>query len=333
MPRMSDSGVYMIESIVTGERYVGSTNQSFSRRWSEHKSKLNKRKNGCPPLQESWDKHGETAFRFVILEVTPETKNLEREQYWMDHFRSLGLSLFNRCPEAASHKGLKMPREAVERVRQTNIGRPKSDEERCKLSQALKGRPIPLKALEAIIHDWPPLVAPDGSVHKVRNLLEFCRERNLDMSAMRKVALGLKPLYKGWRRLREGERPTPYDGPIKIIGKAHTPVAPDGTEYPNVTNLEAFCREHGLESSAMRKVCKGRYSHHRGWRCCPGKAPYVSKMPTSTPRTFTSPDGSVFPGITNVKGFCRKHGLDPGAMLRVYKGLQRTHLGWICHPD
>jgi group I intron endonuclease len=284
MPLMSESGVYMIINVSTEERYVGSTRRRFSNRWSEHKHALRKDSSGCPPLQEAWNLHGEDSFRFVILEATQPDDNIEREQFWMDHYRVLGFTLYNRCPEAASHKGLVMPNGFGDRIRAVHLGRKRSEESRAKMRGHVKSEATiaklraslaghrPTEAIEAGVQDWPAIVDPDGTVHQVRNLLAFVTEHGLDMSAMRKVALGLRSNHEGWTKLLDGQEPKPYQGPLRIVGASHTPVAPDGTRFPNVSNLEAFCRDHGIDPSSLRRTCKGKYAHTQGWTCCPDKA-------------------------------------------------------------
>ncbi len=44
-------------------------------------------------------------------------------------------------------------------------------------------------------------------------------------------------------------------------------IAPDGTEYKEVKNLVAFCREHSLIYTAMVKLAQGKVKHHKGWKC------------------------------------------------------------------
>lgn len=41
--------------------------------------------------------------------------------------------------------------------------------------------------------------------------------------------------------------------------------SPNGAHYSNIKNLAAFCREHELNISHMRKVSKGIRNSHRGW--------------------------------------------------------------------
>jgi hypothetical protein len=43
-------------------------------------------------------------------------------------------------------------------------------------------------------------ISPNGVITKIYNLKKFCRENNLDQSAMRRVNLGENGYHKGWRK-------------------------------------------------------------------------------------------------------------------------------------
>jgi hypothetical protein len=60
-------------------------------------------------LQNAWDKHGQAAFSFILLERNPEflsdvVKRREREQFWIDQFDSFKKG-FNARPKADSMLG------------------------------------------------------------------------------------------------------------------------------------------------------------------------------------------------------------------------------------
>lgn len=45
---------------------------------------------------------------------------------------------------------------------------------------------------------------------------------------------------------------------------------------------------------------------------------------------FTGPDGKQY-RVTNMRKFCREHGLSPGNLYKVYIGTRRHHKGFQCH--
>lgn len=77
------SGIYQILCTVSGKSYVGSSKQIYVR-WSQHRSKLRKGAHASPRLQQAWNKHGEAAFAFSVLEECPVDKLFEREQFHID---------------------------------------------------------------------------------------------------------------------------------------------------------------------------------------------------------------------------------------------------------
>lgn len=50
----------------------------------------------------------------------------------------------------------------------------------------------------------------------------------------------------------------------KALSKSFRVKSPFGEVFKG-TNLNAFCREHGLNASSMGKVCSGRKTPYRGW--------------------------------------------------------------------
>lgn len=218
--KMSNPGVYMILNIITGERYVGGTSKSFSRRWTEHKYALRKGKNGNPPLQEAWNKYGESAFCFVMIENVSENVQ-EREQYWMDKFKENGLLLYNRCPSAFNHAGLIMPIKAVARavVSRTKTRARWSKERQRQFSKTLKETWTPARRErkgKQVKQAWQSnrrrmlanrryygpysFRSPSGEVVVVEHLSNFCSQYSLDPSAMVKVHRGIRPSHKKWTK-------------------------------------------------------------------------------------------------------------------------------------
>jgi group I intron endonuclease len=82
------SGIYKILCICTGKFYVGST-ENFRRRYTAHKTRLKKGNHDNDYLQYSIIKYGIENFSFSIIEIVDDrTKLLEREQFYLDLYKS-----------------------------------------------------------------------------------------------------------------------------------------------------------------------------------------------------------------------------------------------------
>ena len=216
-------GVYMILNTTTCDRYIGSSPRRLSVRWSEHKCKLRKGTHGNPILQEAWNKYGENAFVFVVLENTSKEDIRTREQYWMEKFRSDEIALYNRCPSAFDNTGLVMSEESIKvRARkQSEIRQGWSDERKREYSEKMKAMMTDERKKlhsELTKKAWREnkekmmgkkkgygpyrFRSPEGEVHEVDILSEFCRQHGLSQTIMLGIHKGDygRKSNKGWTK-------------------------------------------------------------------------------------------------------------------------------------
>lgn len=76
-------GIYMIINTKNGKRYVGSSINIKKRLW-EHRSTLRHNHHDNQHLQNAWNKYGEQAFEYSILEVCSQKERFSREQFYVD---------------------------------------------------------------------------------------------------------------------------------------------------------------------------------------------------------------------------------------------------------
>jgi group I intron endonuclease len=87
------SGIYGIFNTISGKIYVGQaiSKDGIGGRLSEHQWDLEKNQHDNIHLQRSWNKRGDHAFAFLMLEtfkeVTPDTAT-QRECFWINYFGS-----------------------------------------------------------------------------------------------------------------------------------------------------------------------------------------------------------------------------------------------------
>ena len=81
------TGVYIIECIVNGLVYIGSS-INIRARWNQHICSLNKGTHGNSHLQNAWNTYGECSFEFSILDLCERTNLQDFEQKYLDLFKS-----------------------------------------------------------------------------------------------------------------------------------------------------------------------------------------------------------------------------------------------------
>jgi group I intron endonuclease len=168
-------GIYAIRNVRTGKFYVGSSVDMF-RRWSAHRSCLNKGSHKSQKLQRSWNKYGASCFEFSVLQVVRDIAELESiEQVWLDRMDAVDngynamkiVGQIGRLPKSNEHKraivagraGYKHSEETKEKQRlaargrksrpmseatkqallAANTGRRMTEESRKKLSDSRRG--------------------------------------------------------------------------------------------------------------------------------------------------------------------------------------------------
>ncbi len=82
-----ESGIYVIINVINDKKYIGQSN-NIPRRWSEHRSELNKNKHHNTYLQASWNKYGAESFVFRVLQYSTPDKLDQLEIAYIKHFDS-----------------------------------------------------------------------------------------------------------------------------------------------------------------------------------------------------------------------------------------------------
>jgi group I intron endonuclease len=80
-------GIYMIKNMFNNKMYIGKS-IDITRRWKKHKSDLNNNRHDNKHLQSAWNKYGQSAFKFSIVEECSEDNLNIREIYYIQLYNS-----------------------------------------------------------------------------------------------------------------------------------------------------------------------------------------------------------------------------------------------------
>jgi len=148
------SGIYAIINCVNGKVYVGSA-VDIKRRWIRHVHRLRVGTHTNPILQAAWNKYGEFAFDFFVLEEVPDRIWLMlREQLWLNDVQPWKReNSYNILPTAESRLGHIESEETRRRksiaTRRAKLGRPLSQEHCEALSKGHLGKSWSIKRRRA----------------------------------------------------------------------------------------------------------------------------------------------------------------------------------------
>ena len=114
----SNCGIYKITNLKNNKVYIGQS-IDIKARWNNHKLELKKNTHRNSHLQNAFNKYGEEAFEFRILEETFEENLDNAEEYWIDYFDSTNPRKgYNLREGANSYKHRKEIQEQVNLVRE-----------------------------------------------------------------------------------------------------------------------------------------------------------------------------------------------------------------------
>jgi len=226
-------GIYKIINVVNNKFYVGSA-VNFKTRKARHWNELRKGKHNNGHLQAAWNKYGEQAFTFVIVqELNAEDDLLAAENVWLKdcvgrlECYNIGTNatapLLGVTGEAHPVFGYKHTPDTLKRIGETSKGRtfteevnkrktahlhgkPKSIEVRAKISKTLSGAGNPNygkprsaefkeKVSKAII-----AVLPSGAIMEFPSITMLRSALDITPPTVNRALKAGKPLTKGAKK-------------------------------------------------------------------------------------------------------------------------------------
>jgi group I intron endonuclease len=217
--RIKLSGIYCFINKTTGKRYVGQTAYLAGRK-GHHLLHLRRNNHDNSYFQNAFNKYGESDFVFEVLEVVPKledgtndkVKLTEREQYWMDFYKSYEEDFgYNINPSASMNymSGRTHTEEARKKISDAAKGRVLSEELKKKMCDARRNTPstsrdkqVKKEAKHEVSKPGKTyfeyhVTTPEGIEHVFTNLTEFCALNNLSRTHLASM-LNKDTFYKGW---------------------------------------------------------------------------------------------------------------------------------------
>ena len=149
------SGIYKIENTVNGKRYIGSS-VNIAKRRRQHLNLLHKNKHHSIYLQRAFNKWGECAFEFSVLEIVPDVQLLlSVEQHYLDTLKHE----YNTYPTAGSTLGVKRNAKTRAQMSASAMGHIVSPETGSKISAAKYKPVLQYKKNMEFVTEFPSLKA------------------------------------------------------------------------------------------------------------------------------------------------------------------------------
>lgn len=193
------SGIYQIKNQVNGNRYIGSA-VNLKQRWAVHLSTLRHNTHNNLHLQAAFNKYGESAFAFSVLESVGDTLQLiPREQHYLDTL----LPEYNISQVAGSPLGYQHTKEARRKMSEMQRGRTRSEETCRKISEVHRGKHVSAETRHKISMALKGRVLSD----------EHCRKMSEAMSGKRHPMYGKhhsEETRKKMSEAKKGERHPNY---------------------------------------------------------------------------------------------------------------------------
>ena len=134
------TGIYIIENIANGKKYIGSAKDIYQR-WVRHKNKLRRGTHENQLLQHAYNKYTESCFRYSVLLYCDIQTLLFYEQRALDSFKSYVRKYgYNICRTAGNTLGRKHTDLSKKKMSEYRKGRKFSEQHKENLSRALKGK-------------------------------------------------------------------------------------------------------------------------------------------------------------------------------------------------
>lgn len=306
------SGIYRIINKLNGRIYIGSSKE-FKRRWKQHTYSLRSQKHQNKFLQADFNKCGEEAFVFEVVETTDGKTREERlmtEGGYIKQYYDKGVNCYNLCDRAISRESTKNknPEETSKKISAASKAMwadpIKAEQIKTAMKNALADPETSQRHQEGRIRSWEnnqerrdaaslrmsermtnsttktekiiealKVSQPKGRDTFRKRMKEDTELRQTYVDIAKKKAENLNERYKNDAEYKAMMDRKSIEN-IKAYNEKQTQsipvkaplVSPDGRVYSDVRSLNAFAKEHGLDSSSLYKLYSGKLNEVKGWK-------------------------------------------------------------------
>jgi len=143
-------GIYCIENIVNGKKYIGRTND-LNRRFRAHVRLLKNNKHDNEHLQLAWNKYGEGNFKFYLLQECPEEQLNVLEFELIEEFNTINRSIgYNKTKGGDGILGFRHSEKTKIQLSEISSKQIHSKETRLKIGKGNKGKHVTKETCEKL---------------------------------------------------------------------------------------------------------------------------------------------------------------------------------------
>jgi len=305
------SGIYKIINKFNGRIYIGSAKR-FIERWKSHTSSLRTQKHSNKFLQADFNKCGEDAFVFEVVEVTDGKTKEERlmiEESYIKQYYDKGDNCYNLCDRAVSRENIKNKNPEETKRKISSAAKimwndpEKAQNIRKAIKDALSEPGIAQRHQEGLIKSWQGNnkrreAASKRMSERMRNGSEESKEA---IETLKKSQPKGRETFK--KRMKED---TEFRQTYVEIAKKKTEVLNE--RYKNDAEYRVMMDQKSIEN--IKEYNKIRAEN------IPIKFPLIS------------PDGQIYSNIRSLSAFAKEHGLDSSGLYKLYSGKLNQVKGW-----
>jgi group I intron endonuclease len=287
----NQGGIYKILNLQNGRIYIGSTYR-FKNRAKSHTSELKTNRHLNKFLQNDFNKCGEAAFVFEVLEVVDGDRSVrvEREQFHIDQWYDNQKNCYNLVKEARDNRGgtrNKKPDDPTTSGRCKPFSEERLAKHRETLKQAWQDPELRQARKEKSTERWSKFSANITVTHEetgeqvviTSSVKQFCKHKGLSYKAFNQLINGKIKSSGGWfigtekpvyvEQKGQVRKPLSSEHRAKIAGGKFAGmklVKDNGDELVIGVNLKQQCRELGLPYTTVVKVLHGETKTVYGYR-------------------------------------------------------------------